>query len=284
ATVVGGSGSDTITTGQGDELVFGDAMTEGAGVLVPLVIDAGLADTDGSESLAIALSGLPDGATLVDGSGAAVGTLSGGAWMLTPDQLGGLAIALPDGAPTSFTLTVSAGATEAVGGDAAWTSVPVSVALGTIGEGDDVIATGLGKDTVHGGGGDDVIHGEGGADRLFGGSGDDVILGGDQGDVIVGGAGDDVLVGGDHADTFLFELGSGHDMVDGGDRNWTDTIDLTGLTPGTGFTITTESGESWTVAADEAQHELDLGDNVAGTIVTDAGDRIDFENIEEVRW
>lgn len=287
ATVVGGSGADTIVTGQGAELVFGDGAA--GAVTVPLDLAVGLADRDGSEVLtAVTVAGLPEGATLVDATGAAVGSLADGVWTLEPHQLDGLGILLPDGGPDRLDLTVGAAATETATGATAWTSTAVTADLGAVAslaDGDDVIVTGAGTDTVYGGGGDDLIRGEGGADTLYGGEGADTIDGGRQADVIAGGAGDDLLSGDDHADTFLFEMGAGRDMVDGGGGAWADTIDLTGLAAGTTFQIDLDDGRSWTVTADEADYTLDLGDNVSGTVtVAGTDDAIRFDNIENVRW
>ncbi len=95
------------------------------------------------------------------------------------------------------------------------------------GEGNDVVTGGAGDDYVEGGAGADNLSGNAGADRLMGGAGDDALSGGDGNDKLVGGSGDDVISGGagdDHlwggnwsadgdADTFVFQSGSGKDMV-----------------------------------------------------------------------
>ncbi|MEW5726280.1 MAG: tandem-95 repeat protein [Pseudomonadota bacterium] len=269
ATIVGGSGDDTIATGQGKEVIFGDGL--GGGLLVPLDLSAALTDLDGSESLtAPVITGLPDGASLIE-----------------TDT--GLAILLPGGAPTSFDLTIAVGATEATTGETAWTTVPLSVDVSDLAAmaagGADTIASGSGMDTVYGGGGDDVILGEGGADTLYGGAGADTISGGAQADIITGGGGDDLLMGDSHADTFLFETGFGRDSVDGGTGTWTDTVDLTGLAEGTTLQIDLDDGRSWTVTTDEAEHVIDLGDNVSGTVTVEGtDDAVRFDNIEEIRW
>lgn len=79
--------------------------------------------------------------------------------------------------------------------------------------GDDVIEAGGGNDVVDGGEGDDFITGGSKNDDLSGGAGADTIDGGAGFDTISGGAGDDVLSGGAHADTFVFEDGSGDDTI-----------------------------------------------------------------------
>ncbi|WP_262272912.1 Ig-like domain-containing protein [Microvirga yunnanensis] len=66
-----------------------------------------LRDTDGSESLGFVLSGVPEGATLSAGT-----ALGGGRWALTPAQLEGLTLTPPPQASGTFTLTLTAIATE----------------------------------------------------------------------------------------------------------------------------------------------------------------------------
>jgi Ca2+-binding RTX toxin-like protein len=51
------------------------------------------------------------------------------------------------------------------------------------------------------------------SDHLRGTAGNDDLTGGAKNDVIKGGAGDDVLTGGGGADTFVFRMGSGHDVI-----------------------------------------------------------------------
>jgi hypothetical protein len=70
-----------------------------------------LRDTDGSESLSFVLSGVPDGATLSAGT-----ALGGGRWALTPAQLQGLTLTPPPQASGTYTLTLTAVATESEAG------------------------------------------------------------------------------------------------------------------------------------------------------------------------
>jgi hypothetical protein len=70
-----------------------------------------LRDADGSESLGFLLSGLPAGASLSAGIRQADGS-----WWLTPQQLEGLSLAPPAQFSGSFTLTLTALATEAADG------------------------------------------------------------------------------------------------------------------------------------------------------------------------
>ncbi len=84
-----------------------------------------LRDTDGSESLSFVLSGVPAGATLSAGT-----ALGGGRWALTPAQLEGLALTPPPQASGTFTLTLTAIATESEPGvPSARTSATFTVTL-----------------------------------------------------------------------------------------------------------------------------------------------------------
>ncbi|MBF0171114.1 MAG: hypothetical protein HQK87_08510, partial [Nitrospinae bacterium] len=91
---------------------------------IPLDLTAALADQDGSETLAITISGLPDGAVL------SAGTANGdGSWSLVPDQLAGLTLTPPANSDQGFSLTVAAVATEADGGATATTLGTMAISL-----------------------------------------------------------------------------------------------------------------------------------------------------------
>ncbi len=96
------------------------------GAATPLAIDAGLADTDGSEQLSIEIAGLPDGARPSAGSDE-----GDGRWRLTVDDLDGLALTLPEHSSGAFELSVTASATEA-DGDTATTAVAVPLRIAAI--------------------------------------------------------------------------------------------------------------------------------------------------------
>ncbi|MEZ0169424.1 Ig-like domain-containing protein [Microvirga sp. TS319] len=93
-----------------------------------------LSDIDGSETLSFVLSGVPTGATLSAGT-----NLGGGRWALTEGQLSGLTLTPPENASGTFTMTLTAVATERVGGSSAKTSATFTLILdpvvddGTIG-------------------------------------------------------------------------------------------------------------------------------------------------------
>ncbi|WP_339849485.1 tandem-95 repeat protein, partial [uncultured Nisaea sp.] len=90
---------------------------------IALDLDARLTDLDGSESLEITISGIPDGAVLSAGTVNADGSVT-----LTGDQLGGLTITPPEDFSGEIVLAVTAIATDE-NGDTAETalSLPVTV-------------------------------------------------------------------------------------------------------------------------------------------------------------
>lgn len=94
-----------------------------------------------------------------------------------------------------------------------------------------------GRDLIHGLGGNDTLFGFGGDDKFVGGDGDDYLSGGNGSfsgsgdDILIGGAGVDTLVGEDGHDTlegglgndkYVWQAGSGSDVIDntGGGTDW----------------------------------------------------------------
>ncbi|MDL2209528.1 hypothetical protein LJC26_01835 [Desulfovibrio sp. OttesenSCG-928-O18] len=59
--------------------------------------------------------------------------------------------------------------------------------------GDDILRGGSGNDTLYGQGGNDVLFGDSGHDILFGGFGDDILYGGSGNDILNGGSGNDIF-------------------------------------------------------------------------------------------
>mgnify|MGYP001972428298 CR=1 FL=1 len=90
------------------------AGTEDGGAIA-LDIASSLTDADGSETLSLTVSGVPEGATL------SAGTYNEetGDWTLTPDQLEGLTVTPATDSGEDFQLTVTATSTEGDGGDTA---------------------------------------------------------------------------------------------------------------------------------------------------------------------
>ncbi len=130
ATTTDGDDSATVN-GTMDVSVAADAdaptleTTTAAGdedTAIALNIDTGLADTDGSETLSITISDVPNGATLSAGVDNNDGT-----WTLSGNDLDGLTITPAEDYSGSFDLGVTATATEADGGDVATTTGSITV-------------------------------------------------------------------------------------------------------------------------------------------------------------
>ncbi|HUT48382.1 MAG TPA: Ig-like domain-containing protein, partial [Alphaproteobacteria bacterium] len=109
------------TTGQ----IVSEAVTADIEAGIPLTIASALTDTDGSETLAITIAGVPSGATLSAGT-----DQGGGVWTLTPAQLAGLTIDPADDSDADFTLTVTATSTD--GSDTATTVDTINVTVDAV--------------------------------------------------------------------------------------------------------------------------------------------------------
>jgi Ca2+-binding RTX toxin-like protein len=158
--------------------------------------------------------------------------------------------------------------------------------------GNDTIQTGEFNDRIEGGSvaGNDQLTGNGGRDLLMGEGGQDTIYGGAGDDIIVGGADDDTLHGGDGSDLFMHGLGDGNDTIYGGTGSaWTDVIVLGG---GPGVTSAGDYGTDWTVTitsgsiekTDTENGRLELSDDAVGSIDFADGSKVDFAEVEEIRW
>ena len=75
--------------------------------VIPLTINAGLVDNDGSETLGITITGVPTGATLSAGT-----NNGGGSWTLTSAQLTNLTLTPPHNFSGNFDLSVTATSSE----------------------------------------------------------------------------------------------------------------------------------------------------------------------------
>ena len=96
------------------------------------------------------------------------------------------------------------------------------------GSGNDYIGGGSEADEVYAGAGNDSVQVWGGDDIVWGGAGNDYLEGGEGHDILLGEDGDDNLQGGRHND--LLVGGAGSDLVAGGDQNdilvgWAVTAD-----------------------------------------------------------
>ncbi|MBX3622876.1 MAG: VCBS domain-containing protein [Rhizobacter sp.] len=145
------------TTGEGGYYpVSYDTGVQSKVYLAPVL--AGLADTDGSESLAVQMQAIPVGATLTDGVNTFTATAANTSVNVTTWDRAHLAITLPDGYAGSTTLTAVATATEAAGGGSAVTSTSFAVTVDALGTTTTLaeIAT-FNADAIIGLGGNDVF-------------------------------------------------------------------------------------------------------------------------------
>ena len=167
--MIGSAGGDIINGGAGNDYIKGDSKSSATSdsLVYALDIEAGLTDHDGSESLEIVISGMPQGAELSAGQ-----PQNDGSWVLTADQLADLSLTLAEA--SDITLQISAISTEA-NGDTAVTTQELSLGGGTDSDGNDVIDAGAGNDIVRAGWGDDVVIGGQGNDMLRGGRGFDTL-------------------------------------------------------------------------------------------------------------
>ena len=103
----------------------GTPVTEYAAVTpseIALDISTSLVDTDGSETLAVSISGVPSGASLSAGTDE-----GGGVWSVDQADLPGLTIDPPDGFSGTFTLMVEAASTD--GSDMATSTANIDVTV-----------------------------------------------------------------------------------------------------------------------------------------------------------
>jgi len=272
-----------------------DVMNEGGdeSLQYPLDITASLSDTDGSESMAISIDGLPDGAVL------SAGTDNGdGSWSVDSGDLDSLTLTVPADSD-DFVLSVEATVTDE-GGDTRTATEMVQVDVGddgfdagTVGtESADSITGTAGADTISGEGGDDTISAGDGDDTVLGGAGDDNIDAGDGDDVvdagagndtIDSGAGDDDIMGGQGDDLFIFGAGDGADYFQGGD-GWSDTVQIDGVDSGpggdSGWTLQVDEGAGYT----ETDSGVEFDAEASGVITLADGSELTFDGVEKLEW
>jgi large repetitive protein len=128
-----GTGDTATVTASLDVTVIADAdapdlaASDAAGdpnTAIALSISSALTDTDGSESLAITVTGVPTGASLSAGT-----DQGGGIWVLTQAELAGLTITPPLDSEEDFDLGLISTSTEAENGDTATTTGTLHVVL-----------------------------------------------------------------------------------------------------------------------------------------------------------
>jgi|GEM_PF-467141 len=110
-----------------DPVVTVQAASTNEDTAVALDISAALGDTDGSELLAVTISGIPDGAVIIAGTDSL--EITAGTVTLEPGQLADITITPPKDSDVDFDLSVIATATEQSSGDvsAVTATLPVTV-------------------------------------------------------------------------------------------------------------------------------------------------------------
>ncbi|MDF3846208.1 tandem-95 repeat protein, partial [Pseudomonas citronellolis] len=212
------------------------------GAPINVGINAALSDTDGSESLSVKITGMPNDATFTSGTHNADGS-----WSFTQAQLHDLQLLPASGYNGTLTLGVTAIATESDGSTASATQTLSITVASTNSSGNDLLHGygtnssnsttdtlngGDGHDILYGGAGNSILNGGNDNDTLYGGLGSDTLDGGKGNDLLVGGKGDDTLTGGDGADTFIWRAGDiGNDTITDFKPTDGDRIDLVDLLP-----------------------------------------------------
>jgi hypothetical protein len=124
ATIVRAFTVDVDAVADAPELIVSDAHGD-EDTAIPLDIDTLLADTDGSETLSLTISNVPEGATL------SAGIDNGdGSWTLGPDQVDDLTITPPHNFSGEIELSVAATSTD--GDDAAVAARTLTVAVAPV--------------------------------------------------------------------------------------------------------------------------------------------------------
>ncbi len=189
--------ASTITV---DGITYGD--------MVDLTINAAVVDA--SESLSIAITGVPADAILTAGIKNADGS-----WTLTQAELEGLSILTPVGYTGQLSLTVTATTTDGASSTSVSDIITIDLSQTTnsVLSGNDSAQTITGTDAA------DLIMAYGGNDVINAGLGNDTINAGIGNDVLIGGLGNDTLTGSAGADVFVWNLGD-----QGSDTAAVDTI------------------------------------------------------------
>ncbi|WP_462323865.1 T1SS-143 repeat domain-containing protein [Desulfoplanes sp.] len=208
-----------------------DAVQAGTGATIPLDIDAQLVAPAPGEILSVQISGVPDGATLNNG------TQTGpGQWTVPGDELGGLELALGTTPAGNYSLDVTA--TASLDGEQANTTIAGAMDVQVTDQPE--IDGDAGDNVLMGGTAGEEISGGGGLDILNGGGGDDILLGGTGNDQLTGGAGDDVMqytAQGGEGDDLVTDFTLGEDAIqltDVLDEDGNSVSDLADLLTGSG--------------------------------------------------
>ncbi len=171
-------------------------------------VSAGLADADGSETLALLFANLPTGAQII--SGANTYNASGGNITIPSGDLAAAVLRVDSSYRGDLDLNVTATATETSTGAIASTATQ-ALHLHILNPTNAIVASDLSETPVANlvtgtAGNDGALTGSGSANTISGLAGNDTLSGAGGNDVLVGGAGNDALTGGTGADTFMWAL------------------------------------------------------------------------------
>jgi VCBS repeat-containing protein len=277
------SGNTTIVT-----------MAQGSGgqSTINLPVLATLVDTDGSETLSIAISGVPTGATFNHGT-----STGNGVWTFSAADLDDLTMTLPAGysSPSAGTaLTVTVASTETATGSADSVSSTITLfadyttsTTGGANNNANTLSGSGGNNLIDGLGGDDNISGNAGNDYIIGGSGADTLNGGSGNDMLLGGIGNDIILGGSGSD--MIRGGAGNDTLTGGATAGAadataDVFAWSLADAGTAGARATDTITDFNVGAVSAGGDvLDLRDLLSGDVMgagNTAGNLINFMEFE----
>ncbi len=256
-TIYGSKSDDVIDAGIWEEIT------------AALEIDSKLTDTDGSETLSIRISNVPQGGVLSAGV-----QNSDGSWTLTQDDLQGLTVTAT--VDHNFTVNVETTATESNGATST-KSASVSIEMRSDGVtvngggGNDTISGSVGNDTLSGGNGNDTVRGGEGADQIYGGKGNDHLYGGAGNDYLNGNSGNDTFYA--DAGNDVYAGGSGYDTLTYADAASGITADLSKkIIFGTATGTDTIYGSAMEKIIGSAFNDTFKGSGTVDTIDGGAGD------------
>ena len=178
-TLRGTAGADYIVGGRGHDTIYGEGGEDSGSQTHSIDIAAALEDIDGSETLTVTVTGVPEGVSLSAGT-----EISDGVWALGQDDLSGLELTVPTGTE-NFDLNIVAQSQENSNHDTATQSQTISISAESASD-NDVIHGGEHNDTMYGGAGDDTFTvGQGdGYDSFIGGEGTDRVVATEDGTTI----------------------------------------------------------------------------------------------------
>ena len=179
-----------------------------SGSPVDIDIAAAVMDMDGSETLAVTLSGIANGVQISDGTNTFTATANSGSVNVTAWDLDDIVLTPPTTGEEDFNLVVTATTTD--GASTATNSSTINFRYVLAGTSDDDTLTGTSDaDRIEGLAGADTLSGGAGNDILRGGEGNDILLGEGDDDILIGGAGNDTLTGGSGSNTFRWGADDG---------------------------------------------------------------------------